>query len=652
MPISFTLPTLSRSFRARFLAENLLVSRLFTRIGAAVTRRLRAARTLDAQSRAFPVVVLRDQAVEAWIDRSQHDSLEAEGEEGSESESDAGGSFLDGLGRIPAGIEAGTILPRTMRAAASLLERIDAWLREERGRDRVLGLKAAYDRWAALGSSGILQGLYAFAPRLPRIAAAIAVILASFARFVRTLGARGGAGLSTFAESLDRIWRLGDVLRELFPSDSSGAPSGESPNAGVRKVTGMVVLALLAIPALGLYLSALVPKAALGLRLAALDLFEQLEGRAWAFRRSLFELFFVGLEQYRRDAVHWLEGIQTFLLSQVSTFASFVGLYVEELFQNLRVWAESLGNTLETVTTVIRWIGRILTALFDFNLLALLFPVPGVTLTLMNLVEIVLEGSAAAMSAAEQALRAVEAVAPHDLARKIAGLRGILRMSVRVISLPEEPPRPSIAPFPNVFELLLGSPGREGLLEAFRRMRSTSEDFASAVVESGQDVLFDVAVTAVRLRDRAASSDLSARFDRLLTDADGAVSRLMGPELERLRALDRPTGLENLAETLHHSLSTGGFWAIGASIARYIASLRAFWQEERSTGPTETLTSPHILARRARLSRVEVEELQIRAPGRRLDEALRGELVSRVRRAVSDAFREGEIRFQAAGGAI
>ena len=638
------------------MVENALMGRLFARIGTAVAKHLRAARALEAASRAFPVIVLRDLAVEAWIDRSQHHSLTNEPEEEPADRADAGDRFMAGLGRLPAGIEAATVIPRTMRAAANLLERINTWLRSspggESGRDRLAGLSAAYDRWARLGSSGILQGLYAFAPRLPRIAAAIAVILVSFARFIRALGTNGAAGISAFVHGVERFQGLSTLLRELFPSDFSEAATPESAHVGLRKVTEYVVLALLGLPALGLYLSSLIPKASVGVRLAALDLFQRMEAHAWDLRRSLFELFFVGLEQYRRDAVLWLEGAQTFLLSQMSYFASFVELYIAELFGSLRAWASNLGSTLETVTTVVRWIGRILTALFDYNLLALIFPVPGVALTLMNLVEIVLEGSAAAMSAAERALRAAEALAPAGLARKIAGLRRLLRMTVRAVSLPAEPPRPVIAPFPNLFESLLGRPGREGLLEAFRRVRRGTEAFTSTLVESGQDVLLDVAVTAARLRDEAAGSNLSAHFERLLNDSDDAVRRLMGPELPRLQALDEPTGFERLAQTFHRSLATGGFWAIGASIAGYVGSLREFWERERSsdTSTAETPTSPHILARRRHLSRVEVDEIRIVAPGRRLDEALRHELVGRVRRAVSDAFREGEIRFAAAAG--
>jgi hypothetical protein len=130
--------------------------------------------------------------------------------------------------------------------------------------------------------------------------------------------------------------------------------------------------------------------------------------------------------------------------------------------------------------------------------------------------------------------------------------------------------------------------------------------------------------------------------------ADQLVERLFADQFTARRPVDP------LARAFEDALARGGFELIGTVVPTYVVEMRRYWQEQRASGVQtrrETPTSPHLLARRQRLGRIETPGLVLRLPGRPLDEAFTRETAERFRYALNDIYRTGLARHQAAAAA-
>jgi len=360
MPLSIDFPTITAAFRAPLDAQTAAIQGAFRRLGAWLNRRLAAARSLESSSRAFPVVDFYNGALTVRIDRSQRQALgETPEQDLGSALSEGGQRFLAGVGGVSDAVQAGLAIPRLLRAAADLLERVSRFLRRPSrggtGRQQIGRLLQAYRRWSALGTSGMADALIAYAPRLPRLAASVAVTLTALSQFIRALGSGRAAALQTFTGGLEALGATLPEVTRLFPASTPSGAERSLPER-LRAATELVTLALLALPWLGLNLSRLLPLASIGVRQAALDLLQRFEGHAWDFRRAVLELFFVRLPDLAREGLRFFDGAYSFLMTQLTFYFSFAELYLAELFDNLRSWGRDVGELLGRVTTIIGWL--------------------------------------------------------------------------------------------------------------------------------------------------------------------------------------------------------------------------------------------------------------------------------------------------------
>lgn len=655
MPISLHLTLLLGALQTRFRATAVALDAVFVRVGRQLEKRRSEARALESASRAYPVVTFMDDAVEAWLDRSQHHAFSPTVKKTFGQELAEGGrGFVRGIKRIPESIQAARAIPAVLSSFAGLLETMGKFLDTSRRgmtvRERMLKIAEMSGR--SPKDPGFFDALLDFAPKLPRVAAAAVVVLDSLARFVRTLGSNDGAALRTLAGGAESMAaRMGPVIAELFPpSQEPPAPPSRLEDTLRTVVEGMGV-ALLALPGLILYLGPLLTKLAFGLRLRIVEAFAKIEAEyGWGLRKTLLELFFVDLEQLRRDGVEWLRGGGELVLSYLSFGLSFAELYLAELLDGIRLVAHKTGEALGTVTEVITWIGRILTAAFDLNLLAAFLPAPlGMTLTLANLLEAAIEKGAEALSQAEEALALAEKVAPKMYQPTIRALRRFLSLPLRTVAIPNEPRTPRIGRFPPLFAELLGK-GKGSLLATFRDTRDLTKSLVSDVLLAGQALLVDAEKGFDKLREDAASQDVSGRFLDLVDTAKKQTADLLLIEHFWQATHDEPTGFERVSRAFEQTLLHGGFYVVGFALKGFIKELDSFWRAEKQAEADAPViagkaapppTSPHQLARRARLGTVEVPRLTIRARGRALDADLRTQVAERVRRAVAEIYQTG-----------
>jgi hypothetical protein len=112
-------------------------------------------------------------------------------------------------------------------------------------------------------------------------------------------------------------------------------------------------------------------------------------------------------------------------------------------------------------------------------------------------------------------------------------------------------------------------------------------------------------------------------------------------------------GPDPLAQAFERWIVHGGFYLVGAAIPQYVRTMFSYWQAQVTPQSAEPPaagevipphpTSPHILARRARLGRVQMQRLTIRAPVRALDEGLTVDIALSFREAIAQAYATGQL---------
>ena len=140
------------------------------------------------------------------------------------------------------------------------------------------------------------------------------------------------------------------------------------------------------------------------------------------------------------------------------------------------------------------------------------------------------------------------------------------------------------------------------------------------------------------------------RYQRLADDAARQAQRVFGPDVQELRdrIARRPPDL--VAQRFEDWLATAGFELVAKAIPAYLQEMRAFWRDKEQRGAELTVrldvTSPHILAQRAKLARITMKQLVISAPERALDDDLVAEVAAQFQSAIQQAYSTGQRRLK------
>jgi hypothetical protein len=106
-----------------------------------------------------------------------------------------------------------------------------------------------------------------------------------------------------------------------------------------------------------------------------------------------------------------------------------------------------------------------------------------------------------------------------------------------------------------------------------------------------------------------------------------------------------------LAEAMAVWLADSHFELLTKTLPLYVAEMIEYWRQEIKKPVAEQPTSPHILAKRAKVERVRVPRLTLRLTGERiLDKSLALEVATQFQGAVAEAYRLGVDQQVQAGG--
>lgn len=577
--------------------------------GRLSVRQLDLARMVD-ETASIPVLRFEGDAVTAMLDSSQYGALTVTIPDSLQMDvSKDRAQTVFGLGRIPAGYDAGMAIPGLLKAMAALTEHVGRSV-QTKATDK---FATAYVDFMSHPSSPMVQALIQTAPRFAR---SVGSIIQTLADFLNMIGSDEGSRFRGFATGLGALMEALARKRELDEANKNSKNAknnkdGKGTVAVPTEPTNLVELArdagryiglaLVGIPWLGAYLPTLFRTITIGVRLLALTAVEKIERQVWDLRKSILKLFYVDLEVFRRLALSYLESVQKILLSQFKFYSDFIDLYLYQLGVNLVEWGKKLTEMFAKIIDYIRYFAIVVGALGD----ALLPP-----------------GS---------------------------------NFVADALAVSPPPPRP-FKSFPNLSETMFGSGMGERLLKSVRSGRELGVKLVFDILGTSVELMNKTASGFSELRDFESRDSVAQRLSSVMSEGEARVQDLMGPVVASMHQ-QQPYDLGGLAGPFEaalappgaaqapfgSALAAGGFMMLGTAIPRYVKGLRDFWLRERSTG--QRPTSPHLLAKRARHLQVHMPELTIKATGRPTDSKLATMVAETFRTAIDDAYRIGKEKF-------
>lgn len=652
MPID--LVSLTSDWLAAFHAHRRRIVGLSGLLDDWLAQRLNRMGELERRTRAFPVFAFAGRALSVVVDAQQHGALRPYRNAGQ-----AWGApfvaFGRGFTRIPQAVEDELILPNLLDAVQGVIALIGASV------DRLVDPRpGTFDPRNARAAD--LFGLFAMAWRgLTASTGQLRLLVRDIGlardRFAAPAHAAGGSAAATLDAS------AGTVV-------ASSGGSDVLDDVG-RWLAGAIAL----LPAIPDWIQTLASAAWLHGRFWLLDTFQGIEARVFELRRQVLGFLLQALPGLLREVPALVAALATMLQWSIRYFALVARIYfevaVDALTRFVRGIYTQINGFIDTINDILSLVDRIL----DFDLLQLIKPfmgaagvvidMIGVRFTVDDLIEagtgtvnMVMYGT---LKGAIIAARAAIVAGGHiPLVGRLpfvgARLNAFRRMLLRKLGLVEqivdalfrdtggpmvETAGPRITSMPNFYDLLFGAPPAD-LARQVREFGSALGGNVGALFERVAGTLRGFAAVFARTAADLARTGPAGRMARFGRDAAGMANELYD---DQIRALGDRVRAEPIG-AFERWLAGNGFRIIERAIPLYIAEMRAWWREQARTGEGPYLevtpTSPHILARRARLGRVRVPRLTIRAGGRAHDEALVRELAQRFHDAIRNAYADGQ----------
>ena len=654
MPID--LAAVAARFAAAFAAQLLSATTAQKSLDKALTKRRDADRLVERASSRFPIVQFIDGAVTLRLTPAQRHVLSLDQPMSFGQQLAAGGhDFVAGVAKAAGPFRADsqeTAIPRMLAGLDRMLADIEEPIR--RFSTPSTAMFRPDDRTAA-----DLFGLAALAVKVLAAASAPTGSLWEF----------------TF-DVADALW----IVNPPAAVTDAAATAARSLPDTLDAVAYELTAALVVVGTLPEFVTTLLTGVDLRLRQTVLDELGGLEAEVLAFRRDAFETMFAGLTALAGDGVRYAVAARTVLLANLVFQMNLWQRFGTELALGLRDFVIHLGDSLAAVVKLLETVPKVLSVitgfklirfktdsvilgfLLDFRLDDLLNPAgTGVNAELRTLLNDLIDGfedkilksklgrlAGVFSDTVKRARRSVPRAR-----RLVAALFDSGGPDDTIPVLPEAPPLVFRSDFPALGDTFFSTSTALGLSTGvggiFGAVRSTVDRAAERVAGGLGEMSDAFAADSAR----AARLQAGRGLLRTGTQADTLAAGLFGPELVQARG---PADLA--AEAFEKWFADGGMILIGTLIDGYVAELARYWRAQLGTGSELTApvtpTSPHILRRRARLGRVVVPRMRLRAPaGAPLDERLAEVLARRFAEAVAEAYRTGEQRLAdmaAAGG--
>jgi hypothetical protein len=643
MPID--LAAAAARFATAFATQLLNVTTAQQSIDKALAKRLQADRDVERASSRFPIVQFIDGAVTLRLTPAQAQVLTLDRPMAFGEQLAAGGlKFLDGLADATRPFRADsqeTAIPRLLTGLDRMLTDIEGSVR--RFSTPTPGMFHSGDR-----TGGDLFGLAALAFRVLAEAGGKDGQLRRFT-------AEAGAALS--------------IVRPAPVAAGPDAGGGRSLSDALDAAAFELTAAFTVIGALPDFLTILLEGVDLRLRLTLLDELAGIEAEVLGLRRDAFDTMFTGMMQLADDGVWYGAAARQVLLINLSFQLTLWRLFGTELALGLRDFVIHLGDSLGAVVDLLRWVPKALAGITGIQLTK--FASDGFFASLIDLkLDDLLDPAGTSVNRDLQAKMTflVDVAEEKILNSKLGRIAGVFSETVRrarrsiprarrliaalfnsggpgdrIPELIEAAPLKFHSDFPRLGDSTFGPSTALGLSNAARELFGALRSTVERAGERAAGGLTELADAFAA--DSARAARVQAGRGVLLAggEANALAATMFGPEIEPARPADA------VATAVERWFADGGILAVGAVIDGYVGELARYWQAQLTTGSELTAevspTSPHILRRRARLGRVTMPRLTLRAPaGAKLDEELAELLAGRFAGAIADAYRTGEQR--------
>jgi len=658
MPIDFA--AIAADFAPRYRGQLRFVGDHLALIGKWLTARLKQAERLELGSRRFPVVLFEGDALAVAIHPAQHRTLVPAASRGlGETVVESGRRFLGGFERVGEAVREEWLLPgligRTETFLGAIRHSVERFaLRKPKEMSHLFdpaGLSAvdlfgvAGLAYRALASSTL--GLRALAPDLRE----------SVRLFGEAFASPAGSGAP--------------------PAPGSPIPAGAAVGASIERTlpesldlaARLILSTILILPALPGWLGLLASAAWMRARLLVVEVLAGIEAAVFGLRARVVDAFFVDLPIFMGQALFIVVFLGESIAQAFAYWAWFARIWLGDMLAELIRFGFELTRFMDYWVRLINAVVGFFNRLLDFDLMPFLITPLGLpawvlagvgALPRLTLGDLLDAGGTAARVTAHAALsafigsiRTVLKLSAPGLILYYGGLKTKLDLLQRVINALFQNPKPypdEIRPlptptgFPNFFDAFFG-PGTPDIAGALARLGVNTLSQVQMIVQAGTAMLNGFARTFSAAADSAARMGSPARYRAIAERADLLAGIALGGQLDELgrRVAERPA--LPMEAALVAWLAGGGFFIIGAVIPVYVSEMRGFWQEQLAAGNepllTVTATSPHILARRARLARVRMGRLTIVVRGPQMDESLVAQVAGQFKQAVEQAYVDG-----------
>ncbi|MBI4671163.1 MAG: hypothetical protein HY741_05790 [Chloroflexi bacterium] len=631
MPIDFE--AIVAPFRVAYKVQQFAIGDIFENLAEWLTKRLRETQERERATRDVKIILFYHDAVSMWLDESQHGAI-------SRAENEPEPTFWQSVaapfvafykGLLTAGpmVESEWLLPNLLGTVIHFIERVIGSMDKFKEATPDLFDLERRELFDIFGEAALFF-------RLINTDATV--------RQVKRFSAGG--------------IELIEVLRRQFPPSPKSA---ETPASGtgfsMLDLTRYVVGAIVLIPLISQMLLHTARTASLTMRLTVLDKLSEIQADVFGLRRDILEFIFVNVMAIGRTAWEWLLDMEVWVLWALNFAMTFIKRY----FGEIESWIKTVGTELKRFADgfvkFLRALGDYLETWMEIDLLDTLKGVLGGAIWILNKL-----GSDITLTLGDildrpghlEYLRnkILQVVIIPILAfwkrKQIRAAREALGALKKRTKLPAEaapPDMSTIAKFPDVYEAFFGA-GAPNLGGSLITLRDSIKTNANMILETGATQVLELGNTFDTAATQAARLGSRKAYDLAVSESGRLAELTFGGE-ELRRTMERRE--DALAKAFEAWLVGSGFDLVSKALPLYVQGMIEYWRAESQKPPTERPTSPHILAKRAEVTRVRVPRVVLNVNEERaLDKVLASEVAALFQGAVAQVFRLGVAQHEAA----
>jgi hypothetical protein len=639
MPIDFE--AIVAPFRVQFFLQRRTINQVFEDLGKLFAARKREVEARELATQNLPVYFFSGEALSVWLDASQHGALALDaGPPKPISWDDVAApfeAFYAGILTAETMVRSEWVLPGSLGALAAGVHLIAASI--ERYKEPTSKM---FDVQAKRPASDLFGQVALFFRLLDDPATAIQV--------------------NTFVRG---ILEMREVLNKLFPA----APKGQGTDLAEASLA--VGGAALLVPLGARLLENIGEEMQLAFQLRLLERFRAIEEDVFRLRRSIIDFFYVDLRKMGRGILEWLQVSQAVTACSLNFYDRVLREYLDEVTKWLHTVGPALKEFGDKLVKLLDALGPYSEKLLDMDI--------GSALTygtiLFSDIGSLRLGD---LNDPEKLQALIDWVNDKEgdlgilglpVAGRIQALKEVLSIAKGATQLPLAPEATlpdvsKLAQFPSFYDAFFGT-GALDLPDSAKRMSEAgknAETLGNAFTNLGKaaktnvDTILTTGVEGLR--------KVSERFSR-----GGTMAAELGSAARYREVIRRSSDLADtvvnwkeyqdsfqphrdpVAEAMESWLADSHFALLSRTLPLYVAEMLDYWREQTKKPPVEQPTSPHILARRARVDRVRVPRITLNVEGERtLDKSLALEVATQFQGAVAQAFQAGLEQYGATGG--